>query len=72
MTIAIYMLHAIGQIEKGDWADPHYCISKESYKLFLSSVKQVLSLDEVAIHKVANAVVFPFDNGHVSNYWVGK
>jgi peptidoglycan/xylan/chitin deacetylase (PgdA/CDA1 family) len=67
-----YMFHAIGKLEDGDWADPHYSYSDEKFKLFLKSVKAVVSLHFAIKNELKKAVIVTFDDGHISNYYAAK
>jgi len=67
-----YMFHAIGELESDDWADPHYSYSTDKFKEFLNSVKSIVSLQFAIEHKLKEAVVVTFDDGHISNYYAAK
>ena len=72
MSIAIYMLHAIGTLTQDDWADPHYCYSEENFKSLLIKAKQVFSVNDIPPEDNSQTIVLTFDDGHISNYWAGK
>lgn len=72
MNKTIFMFHAIGEVSKGDWADPNYSYSKDKFKELLKKLGSVSSLyDSIDLSSNTKAI-FTFDDGHVSNYWAAK
>ena len=68
MNKTIFMFHAIGEVSKGDWADPNYSYSKDKFKELLNKLGSVSSLyDSIDLSSNTKAI-FTFDDGHESNY----
>lgn len=72
MSKIAYMFHAIGELDKEDWADTHYCFSVKKFMALTEKLVKVTSFEQALSNGDSNISIFTFDDGHVSNYSAAK